>query len=170
MRAELITGVNGCLLVGHNLATTLGGGSHRLRAGAQSDREFFTLLRNQADLILVGGKTFAAEPYRKTPVPIAIYTNNPLIDLKANPIAQIVSGDLKTVISKLQDSFGGNAKVLCEGGPTLISALIEAKLLDQLLLSRSTVSGDGDFLDPNALNQLELATSTELLDQYLARG
>ena len=165
--AKLIPGVNGCLLVGANLATTIAGRSHPLRAGAESDREFFRALRSQADLILVGGKTFTAEPYRHTPVPIAIYATNNLVDLKSNPIARVVSGELGDVIAKLQNAFGGSAKILCEGGPTLISALIAANLLDQLFLSRSTLAGDSDFFDIDVTNEMLLASSSAVLARYL---
>lgn len=169
MSAKLVPGVNGCLLVGTNLATTIAGRSHPLRAGAQSDREFFTALRSQADLILVGGKTFSAEPYLHTPVPIAIYATTNLLKLKSNPVARVVTGDLGKVIEKLQNAFGGDAKILCEGGSTLISALIEVNLLDQLFLSRSTLAGDSDFFDADVTNKMLLASSSAVLDHYLKR-
>lgn len=167
MSAQLIPGVNGCLLVGGNLATAIAGRSHPLRAGTNSDREFFTALRSQADLILVGGKTFAAEPYRHTPVPLAVYATSNLLKLKANPVARIFGGDIGDVILKLRNAFGGNAKILCEGGPTLISTLIEANLLDQLFLSRSTLAGDSDFFSPSAVDKMLLASSSATFDRYL---
>ena len=145
MSPKLIPGVNGCLLVGPNLATSIAGRSHPLRAGAPSDREFFRSLRSQADLILVGGKTFIAEPYRQSSVPLAIYATSNLLAIKSNPVARVVSGEIDDVVSKLRNSFGGEPKILCEGGPTLISALIQMNLLDQLFLSRSTLDGDSDF-------------------------
>ncbi len=167
MSAQLVSGVNGCLLVAANLATTIAGRSHPLRAGAHWDREFFMALRSQADLILVGGKTFSAEPYRHTPVPIAIYSTTNLLNLKSNPVARVVSGDLAGVIEKLQNAFGSGAKILCEGGPTLISALIEVNLLDQLFLSRSTLAGDSDFFDADITKKMLLASSSAALDHYL---
>ena len=166
MSAKLIPGVNGCLLVGANLATATAGRSHPLRAGAPSDREFFRSLRSQADLILVGGKTFIAEPYRQSSVPLAIYATSDLLTVKSNPVARIVSGDIGDVISKLRDSFGGNPRILCEGGPTLISALIQMELLDQLFLSRSTLNGDSDFFDVDQTKKMLLVSSSDALDHY----
>ena len=97
----MIPGVNGCLLVGANLATAIAGRSHPLRAGAPADREFFRSLRSQADLILVGGKTFMAEPYRQSSVPLAIYARRDLLAVKSNPVARIVGGEIGDVISEL---------------------------------------------------------------------
>ena len=166
MRAKLTPGVTGCLLVGANLATTLAGRSHPLRAGAPADREFFRSLRSQADLILVGGKTFIAEPYRQSSVPLAIYATTNLLAIKSNPVARIVSGEIGDVISKLRDAFGGNPRILCEGGPTLISALIKVDLLDQLFLSRSTLNGDSDFFDVDQTKKMLLVSSSDVLDHY----
>jgi riboflavin biosynthesis pyrimidine reductase len=166
MSAKLIPGVNGCLLVGANLATATAGRSHPLRAGAPADREFFRSLRSQADLILVGGKTFIAEPYRQSSVPLAIYATSDLLTVKSNPVARIVSGEIGDVISKLRDSFGGNPRILCEGGPTLISALIKMELLDQLFLSRSTLNGDSDFFDVDQTKKMLLVSSSDVLDHY----
>ena len=166
MSAKLTPGVTGCLLVGANLATTLAGRSHPLRAGAPADREFFRSLRSQADLILVGGKTFIAEPYRQSSVPLAIYATSNLLAIKSNPVARIVSGEIGDVISKLRDSFGGNPRILCEGGPTLISALIKMELLDQLFLSRSTLNGDSDFFDVDQTKKMLLVSSSDVLDHY----
>ena len=166
MSAKLIPGVNGCLLVGANLATATAGRSHPLRAGAPSDREFFRSLRSQADLILVGGKTFIAEPYRQSSVPLAIYATSDLLAVKSNPVARIVSGEIGDVISKLRDSFGGEPRILCEGGPTLISALIQVDLLDQLFLSRSTLNGASDFFDVDQTKKMLLVSSSDVLDHY----
>ena len=166
MSAKLIPGVNGCLLVGTNLATAIAGRSHPLRAGAPSDREFFRSLRSQADLILVGGKTFIAEPYRQSSVPLAIYATSDLLAIKSNPVARVVGGDIRDVISKLLNAFGGQPKILCEGGPTLITALIEMDLLDQLFLSRSTLAGDTDFFDSATTKKMLLASSSGVLDHY----
>ena len=166
MRAKLTPGVTGCLLVGANLATTLAGRSHPLRAGAPADREFFRSLRSQADLILVGGKTFIAEPYRQSSVPLAIYATTNLLAIKSNPVARIVSGEIGDVISKLRDSFGGEPRILCEGGPTLISALIQMELLDQLFLSRSKLNGDSDFFDVDQTKKMLLVSSSDVLDHY----
>jgi riboflavin biosynthesis pyrimidine reductase len=166
MSPKLIPGVNGCLLVGPNLATSIAGRSHPLRAGAPSDREFFGSLRSQADLILVGGKTFIAEPYRQSSVPLAIYATSNLLAIKSNPVARVVSGEIDDVVSKLRNSFGGEPKILCEGGPTLISALIQMNLLDQLFLSRSTLDGDSDFFDVDLTKKMLLVSSSAVLDHY----
>jgi riboflavin biosynthesis pyrimidine reductase len=166
MSPKLIPGVNGCLLVGPNLATSIAGRSHPLRAGAPSDREFFRSLRSQADLILVGGKTFIAEPYRQSSVPLAIYATSNLLAIKSNPVARVVSGEIGDVVSKLRNSFGGEPKILCEGGPTLISALIQMNLLDQLFLSRSTLDGDSDFFNVDLTKKMLLASSSAVLDHY----
>ena len=166
MSPKLIPGVNGCLLVGPNLATSIAGRSHPLRAGAPSDREFFRSLRSQADLILVGGKTFIAEPYRQSSVPLAIYATSNLLAIKSNPVARVVSGEIGDVVSKLRNTFGGEPKILCEGGPTLISALIQMNLLDQLFLSRSTLDGDSDFFNVDLTKKMLLASSSAVLDHY----
>lgn len=107
-----------------------------------------------------------AEPYRQSLVPLAIYARRDLLAVKSNPVARIVRGEIVEVISKLRDSFGGEPKILCEGGPTLISALIQMELLDQLFLSRSTLNGDSDFFDVDQTKKMLLVSSSDVLDHY----
>lgn len=107
-----------------------------------------------------------AEPYHQSSVPLAIYARRDLLSVKSNPVARIVRGEIVEVISKLRDSFGGEPKILCEGGPTLISALIQLELLDQLFLSRSTLNGESDFFDVDQTKKMLLVSSSVVLDHY----
>ena len=69
-------------------------------------------------------------------------------------------------ITVRRNAFGGQPKILCEGGPTLITALIEMDLLDQLFLSRSTLAGDSDFFESATTKKMLLASSSDVLDHY----
>ena len=69
MRA-LITTAN--LIVGKSGATTLAGSSIPL--SDDEDRRRFKQLREESDLIIIGGNTARREPYKRTPIP-ALYSD-----------------------------------------------------------------------------------------------
>jgi dihydrofolate reductase len=62
----------------------------------------------------------------------------------------IVAAPEEVVESALEESGG---PVLIEGGIGFITPLIEKVMIDRLFITRSPISGDGDFFDFDNLNR-----------------
>lgn len=144
--------------------------------GGPSDHDRFMAARRQADAIIVGASTVAAEDYKPTDVPIAVVTGSlspdPTRRLFTDPrrcpllfttdqaartrgadfdgIAEVIalgdSVDPARVLANL-DSRGMRSVVL-EGGPTLNSLFLRADLVDEMLISYAPmiVGGHGSRL------------------------
>jgi len=178
VRANFVSSVDG--------AVTVEGRSGGL--GNAADRRLFALLRDLADVILVGAGTARTEQYGTTPstptrrarraelglspVPrlavvsarlaldpdselfandprtiVITHAGAPAEQLKAlEPVADIVvAGAGQLDIGTALDALGerGLGKVLCEGGPTLLGAVVEAGRLDELCLTLSPLVAGG---------------------------
>lgn len=144
--------------------------------GAASDHDRFVAARRQADAIVVGASTVAAEDYRPASIPIAVITGSlspdpgqrlfsdpdfmPLLyttDQAARTrgsdfdgIAEVIalgdSVDPAQVLADLDNR--GMSAVMLEGGPTLNSLFLRADLVDEMLISYSplVVGGEGSRL------------------------
>lgn len=144
--------------------------------GAPSDHDRFVAARRQADGIVVGASTVAAEDYQPTSVPIAVLTGSlspdPASRLFGDPdrkpllyttdqaartkgadfdgIAEVLplgdSVDPALVLADLGDR--GMQSVVLEGGPTINSLFLGADLVDEMLISYAPliVGGDGSRL------------------------
>lgn len=158
LRANMIASADG--------AATRDGLSGAL--GNEADRVLFHRLRELADVVLVGAGTVRAEGYGPAKVPMAIVSrtlgfdySSPLFEgrtilvttatapglAEAREHAEVVvagenSVDHSLALKLLRER--GLSKVLCEGGPTLLSQLVEADLLDELCLTLSPVLLGGD--------------------------
>lgn len=143
------------MVVGSNGATSLAGTSHGLRT--EEDRQRFLTLRRSDEFgaILVGRATTLVEPYGQAPHPLYIYSRE-------------ISESLSSYLEKIMREVPG--KILCEGGVSLLHALIREDLLDTFHLSRVLRSGDGHFLDEALLaERMVLVSATQNGDTVFDR-
>lgn len=167
--------------------TTAGKDSRRLSGPA--DRELFYALRERVDAVLVGTRTLAAERYKRmlpqaerrerraaagrTPEPLAVTVTRsgqvprdiPLFEQEGVLVLSRVT--LRDALATLRHQRGVET-LLCEGGPTLFGALLQAQLVDELFLTLApTLTGGApgpavvSGPPPEAPRQLELAAALE---------
>ena len=127
------------LVVGADGSTSKNGSSSGISSGA--DRTTFLARRRNADFILIGGQTARTEPYHRTPVPVVVASRSMLNALANNRLAHWWNLSPVSALEKGAKKFGQN--VLVEAGPRLISELIQARVLDGIYLSITSVI-DGD--------------------------
>ena len=133
--ANLVIGVDG--------STTLGGSSKGLSTSV--DRSAFHLLRQQFQAILIGGNTARNEPYSKTPLPLIVLSHRVLEGAVAgNPLAERWDMPLRDALLKARSRYG---RVLMEAGPTLLTEALSEKLIDELFLTLSPLSGGDNHFD-----------------------
>lgn len=108
----------------------------RVRAGKNSaplsspgDRDRFHQLRQWADCLVVGGETFRNEPYHLSSLPVASYSRT----LK-------VISDWPGEFRDLAGRYGD--KILVEAGPNLLHQLLDAQVIDQIHLTRTSRRSD----------------------------
>jgi riboflavin biosynthesis pyrimidine reductase len=156
--------VSGIMVSSLDGRATLDGTSRKL--GGPQDLEMLRALRRRADALIVGPATVAAEGYGPLPCPavlvsrsfelpwgaglfaapgqrVLLYTraHGSVPDLPAD-VELVPEDDLHAVVADLRAR--GVERLLCEGGPTINRALLDAGLLDELFLTLSpVVSGEG---------------------------
>jgi riboflavin biosynthesis pyrimidine reductase len=156
--------VSGIMVSSLDGRATLEGTSRKL--GGPQDLEMLRALRRRADALIVGPGTVAAEGYGPLPCPavlvsrsfelpwaaglfaapgqrVLLYTRagGSVPDLPAD-VELVPEDDLRAVLADLRER--GIERLLCEGGPTINRALLDAGLLDELFLTLSpVVSGEG---------------------------
>jgi riboflavin biosynthesis pyrimidine reductase len=156
--------VSGIMVSSLDGRATLEGTSRKL--GGPQDLEMLRALRRRADALIVGPGTVAAEGYGPLPCPavlvsrsfelpweaglfaapgqrVLVYTraDGSVPDLPAD-VERVPEDDLRAVLADLRAR--GIERLLCEGGPTINRALLDAGLLDELFLTLSpVVSGEG---------------------------
>ena len=138
---------------------TLEGTSRKL--GGPQDLQMLLALRRRADALMVGPGTVRAEGYGRLPCPavlvtrsfdlpweaglfaapgqqVLVYTRS---DAEPPPVAAALECvPIEALPDVLADLRGrGFERLLCEGGPTLNRALLDAGLLDELFLTLSPV-------------------------------
>ena len=156
IRASMVMSLDGSMVDSHGLSRGL---------STPEDQDLFRALRRDADVILVGAGTVRAERYHVQHRPIAIVSNSgqlpadlPMLDWRAReahrPLlytteSAIGEGDIDDRVEAVacgQEAVDllllaadlekrGWRRVTCEGGPTLLRALLEAGLLDEMCLS-----------------------------------
>ena len=127
------------LVVGADGSTSKDGSSSGISSGA--DRTTFLARRRNADFILIGGQTARTEPYHRTPVPVVVSSRSMINALADNRLAHWWNLSPVSALEKGVKKFGPN--VLVEAGPRLINELIQARVLDGIYLSITSVT-DGD--------------------------
>lgn len=132
------------------------------------DRQLFHHLRNQCDLILIGGETARTEPYHSHTQQVAVVTRSgnlpeefytgmkpwvltdstsiESVNHKVQDRAQIHLLENITDLVALTDSLGTHS-VLCEGGGDLALQLAHANLLDLIFLTRLSHQSKSTQLD-----------------------
>ena len=156
--------VRGIMVSSLDGRATFEGTSRKL--GGPYDLQILLALRRRADALIVGPGTVAAEGYGPLPCPavlvsrsfqlpweaglfaapgqrVLLYTraDGSVPDLPAD-VELVPEDDLPAVLADLRAR--GIERLLCEGGPTINRALLDAGLLDELFLTVSpVVSGEG---------------------------
>lgn len=148
-------------------SVALDGESTPIAHRAPGDRPLFRLLREQADAVLAGTRTIERENYRRlirdpqaharraaaglTPTPLAVVLSRsgsmpgdaPMLQDPEQPVRRFTgsTADPATAFAALRDE--GIRLLLCEGGPTLLGALVRADLVDELFITIAPVLGSG---------------------------
>jgi riboflavin biosynthesis pyrimidine reductase len=135
------------------------------------DVEVFQQLRATAEVILVGAGTARAEGYGPVATPMRVVGHALPAALEGAGNVALVGGPIADVVAGLHAE--GFQRVLCEGGPTLLAALVGAGLLDELCatVTPRLVAGPGRrILDGAAADvPLRLASLVEHEGTLLAR-
>lgn len=143
VRANMISSLDG--------SSTAAGRSGGL--GGDGDRRVFRALRDAADVVLVGAATVRDEDYGVTAHPaLAIVTRGTIARTDrlyppdgAEPIVYSGHGGSVDLRSVLDDLYArGHRRVLAEGGPGVLGALLAAGLIDELCLTVAPVLVGGD--------------------------
>ncbi|CAN2206092.1 hypothetical protein MCEJIRE27_00874 [Candidatus Nanopelagicaceae bacterium] len=138
------------LVVGSNGATSLAGNSRPL--STPSDRERFLKRHRSASAFIIGKKSAILESYAATDVPIFVFSRNSDALNLPHPLMQQVTvnrGDLGEISRRIDQRIEG--EIVVEAGVSLLTALINAGVIDQWELSISPIEGDGDFIDYETL-------------------
>lgn len=134
------------MVIGANGATSLHQDSAPLSPPA--DRRRFHEIRDMSRALVVGGNTFRREHYSKAPIPVYVATRTATPQFSGATF--IVAAPDEVVESALDESGG---PVLIEGGIGFVTPLIEKMMIDRFFITRSPISGDGDFFDFDNLNR-----------------
>ena len=134
-------------MVGADGSTSKNGSSSGISSGA--DRTTFLARRRNADFILIGGQTARTEPYHRTPVPVVVASRSMINALADNRLAHWWNLPPVSALEKGVKKFGPN--VLVEAGPQLINELIQARVLDGIYLSITSVTDGENLIDIEAL-------------------
>jgi riboflavin biosynthesis pyrimidine reductase len=117
----------------------IGGSSREL--GGEADLQMLVALRRWAQVLVVGSGTVRAEGYGKIRRDLLVVVVSrsgrfpleaPLFAAEEQPVETSTS-DPVSLIESLRSR--GLTRVLCEGGPTLLRAWVEAGVLDELFLT-----------------------------------
>jgi riboflavin biosynthesis pyrimidine reductase len=157
LRANMVSSVDGAIT----------GPDHRARGvSSDADRYVFAAIRRQADVVLVGAGTARIERYGPAELPIALVSARLELDLTSPLLARpqhrtivytaasagaeriaatsqvadvVLCGeqlvDLAIAVDDLRAR--GLPRVLCEGGPTLLGAIVGHGVMDELCLTLS---------------------------------
>lgn len=111
------------MVIGRNGATSVDGHSKLL--SNPEDRRMYHLLRDQCDAIVVGKNSHHL--YDKVSKPVFVLSRDV---------------NLREQLERLFDQ--GFRRLLCEGGATVLSALLQDDLIDELYLTMAPINGDDD--------------------------
>lgn len=104
-------------------------GKNSARLSSTGDRVRFHQLRAWADCIVVGGETFRREPYDKSTLPIIVFSRS-----------ERVISDWQVEFLEISKIYG--SKILIEAGPDLLTQLIDARVIEQIHLTRTNRHSD----------------------------
>ncbi|HUW78620.1 MAG TPA: dihydrofolate reductase family protein [Candidatus Nanopelagicaceae bacterium] len=158
-----------------------------------ADRRLFHLLRSLADVVLIGAGSVRAEPYfnhtkqvavitRSGELPSSFFTGRPPLVITAEALDARVRAELSKVAEVVTcgrhevefdlvlELFAsrGWLKVLCEGGPSLLSQLNASGLIDEVALTISPLLiGSGTSMLQKGM---ETQSNFELASLVKAKG
>lgn len=180
LRATMVASADGAATAADGLSGAL---------SSPADRQVFHLLRDLADVVVVGAGTVRAEGYRPARLPVAIVSGRLDLDLtaplftaaehrsvvlttaeapphrlaKARDVADVVVCGVDRVDPLLAVAAlteRGHRRLLCEGGPRLLGQVAAAGLLDELCLTVAPVLASGEA--PRVLGGPPLAPAAQL--------
>jgi 5-amino-6-(5-phosphoribosylamino)uracil reductase len=151
VRGAMVTTIDGA-------ATAASGRTDGL--GGEVDRQFFSLLRSLADVIVVGAGTARIEGYRPVgpeevdgtlrkrlglaPVPhIAVATRSGNVPQDLAAAATVLTAPIDWPAVFAGFAAEGKRRIVCEGGPHLLGELIALGLVDELCLTIAPVLAAG---------------------------
>ena len=139
------------------------------------DKEVFHLLRAGADVLVVGAGTVRAEGYGPAGKPLVVVGSSLPPKLEGHPDVRLhPGGDSEALRGLVEDLRAeGLTRILSEGGPTLLSGLLRAGLVDELCstVTPMIVGGSGKRIVDGPVDDvaLELASLVEADGTLLAR-
>ncbi|CAB4637523.1 unannotated protein [freshwater metagenome] len=131
------------LVVGQDGSATKNASSANITSKA--DRTIFLDRRRAVDVIIIGGNTARNEPYKRTPAPLIVCSRGTTNPVAENPIAQLWNCSPSEAVDKARKLFG--ERILIEGGPKMITDLVNSGKIDQLELSLTQVTGGENIID-----------------------
>ena len=140
------------LVVGSNGATSIGGKSAPL--STPSDRARFLERHRSASAFIIGKNSAIIESYGASQVPIFVFSRSNEVLQLPHPLMQQVTvdrGDLGEISRKIDERIEGD--VVVEAGVSLLTAMIEAQVIDILEISISPIEGDGNFFSVEEMLQ-----------------
>jgi riboflavin biosynthesis pyrimidine reductase len=140
--------VSANLVIGSDGSTTIAG--HSAGLSSQIDRKRFHQLRENSQVILIGGNTARNEPYSKTPKQLIVVTKLPEIENLA-PNTIFLNLDPVEALTKVKEDFSG--QILIEGGPSFLKPLLSNQLIENFYVTVSKVSGGEGQIDLQELTQ-----------------
>jgi riboflavin biosynthesis pyrimidine reductase len=146
------------LNIAANGATSSGGSSAPI--SSLSDRKRFLALHRRAGVHIIGGNSASSELYSTSTIPLVILTRSQESHFLGNREIINTSDGLPKVMREIRTRF--SEPIVVEAGPTLLLALIEQGCIEEIELSISPLSGDGNFVDKNELISHFEITSNEL--------
>lgn len=158
--ANMVTSLDG--------STAIDGASGAINASAPGDQVIFHALRDHVDAVLAGTSTIEQEQYGRLVPDAGRRAAREARGLAPDPLGVVLSrsGDLPSGVALLEDAeqpvrifTGADAApagamrvlreegvevLLCEGGPSLLGALIRGDLVDELYLTIAPVVASGE--------------------------
>ena len=104
-------------------------GKNSARLSSMGDRMRFHRLRAWADCIVVGGETLRSEPYDKSALPVIVFSRS-----------KRVISDWQVEFLEISKKYG--SKILIEAGPDLLGQLLDARVIEQIHLTRTNRQSD----------------------------
>jgi riboflavin biosynthesis pyrimidine reductase len=158
--------VSANLIVGKDGSTTRHGSSTGLSPDA--DRKRFHQLRQESDLIIIGGNTARQEPYKRTPIPLYIITHAKVRLVPKNHLAKQFQLTPAQLLNDIKFNFPINKqsrpiKVLVEAGPKLLQEMIDQSLIDYLYLTVNTqLAGEHQIQIKSLINGFDVISNEQI--------
>ena len=145
------------------------------------DRVVFDALRVDADVVVVGAGTVRTEGYGPLGMPFVVVGSSLPPQLEGHPDVRLHRGGDAAALRRLVDGLRaeGLRRILSEGGPTLLSGLLQAEVVDELCctITPRIVGGSGRRIVsgppvdvPLTLSSLVEADGTLLARWLVSRG